>query len=97
MAKTTLARIPRQIAMGSILNWDVTNSRDPKELAYAASQASDLAHFVTAGYTSKHDGSHSERVDELVRECTALSSLLCFVLARELGALDKDDDAKDGA
>ena len=87
-------RLPERITRGSILNWETTNSREPKELAHAALQAAVLSNLVTAGYTLQDGGTGPGKDIEVgfVRECAELSALLSFVLARELGALDDDEE-----
>jgi len=81
---------------GSILNWDTTLETDPKILAAYARKAATLTALALKGYADTEDRP-DDREYEIAKECADLTDLLCFVLARELGADSDPDEPKDGA
>ena len=91
MAKVTAIALPRP-TLCSILNWDATLENDPKILARYARQASTLANLVVAGLKVEADevGSGNDFEAELGRQCTAITEVLCFKLAKQLGALEDE-------
>ena len=76
--------------------WDTTCETDPKILAVHARQAATLTVLALKGYADTDD-QPDDREYEIAKECAELTSLLCFVLARELGVDADTDQPKDGA
>ena len=78
---------PKMPPHDSILNWDATLEKDPKILAQFARQASTLAKLAMAGVKAESVDRLDDFEAELARECAALTDLLCFKIAKQLGAL----------
>jgi hypothetical protein len=92
MAKVTDLPAGPERKYDSVLNWDVASEDDPKALARHACEASTLARLIVAGLEVDELENAGNSVTglemKLSRASTTVAELLCFKLARELGALE---------